>query len=203
MSSHKWTAISMAGLCLMVLTLSGCKHEREDDGQAFYNDVGETDLDRRVYAKAPKTRAEIPGVDERIETANKRHSYEVGEMSLDSGAPAPRAAKKAEPKVNQQHKQDVLERVAREDAARKAAEREAAARRTEEALRAARQKAELSKPAPAAKPLPLAKPAAQAPVRAVPAPAPAPEYRTRETASLRKPERYNHGANVGEQMLGN
>jgi len=191
MLSHKWKALSMAGLCL-VLMLSGCKHERDDDGQAFYNDVGETDLDRRVYSKTPRTtRAELPGVDAHVETANKRHSYEVGEMSLDSGVPTSRSPKKSAPKTNQQSQADAL---ARDVAARKAAVIAAAARSAELALRAPRQKAELTKP------VPLAKPAAQAPARSAPAPAAAPEYRTRETAS--QPKRYNHGTNVGEQMLG-
>ena len=179
-------------LGLLALLVTGCDFDRGDPYQS-YDDVGELDLDaRQRYAARKQGRAENGVRDDGIETAGQRHAYEVGEMSLDSG-PRPKAASK-----------------------RKSAPVQAAPVKVEK-VSATRPKA----PAPVkvdAKPVSApAKPAAVsvAPVRVVPAPAPAPEYRVPAVSLAPKPagpaDRYsqlrsartfNHSANIGEMEVG-
>jgi hypothetical protein len=173
---HVRKLLVLGGLGLLSLALTGCKYDRDDRDQSFYNDVGETDIDRRVYASERRNgHAEINPAEQTKLAQKQQHYHEVGEMSLDldtaDSAPVVKS-KKAE----------------------KAKE--------VKPVSAAPVKAEPVKAAPVApkpvtvvpKPAPVA-PVAVEPIRRVPAPQPMPAY----TASVSK----SSHSSVGEVDLGN
>lgn len=127
---------------LLSLALTGCKYERDDRDAAFYNDVGETDIDRRVYASNRKGTADVTMPQQTEVAQTRRHFNEVGETSLDTGSQERPVAVKRSEKTDKKNKP-----------------------------------VSMAKPAET-QPVVYAKPEAPAiPVRKVPAPAPAPEYR--------------------------
>lgn len=148
----KLSSLLMLGLAGMLgLALTGCKYDRDEreDGTAFYNDVGETDIDRRVYASARRGQAAdmpVPQEDQRV--AERKRFSEVGEMSLDTEMPAPRQAKAK--KVKTEAKAPAVKPVSAAPVAP-------------------------AKPVTVVRPVAPA-PVAVQPARRVPAPAPAPEY---------------------------
>lgn len=173
---HVRTLLVLGSLGLLSLALTGCKYDRDDRDQAFYNDVGETDIDRRVYASERRNgRAEIAPAEQTKVAEKKRHYHEVGEMSLDFDTPAPA------PVVKSKKAEKVKDM---------------------KPVSAAPVKAEPVKAAPVApkpvtvvpKPAPVA-PVVVEPVRRVPAPQPMPAY----TASASK----SSHSSVGEVDLGN
>ncbi|MCW8129236.1 MAG: hypothetical protein KIS92_02525 [Planctomycetota bacterium] len=125
----------------MSVAMTGCKYERDDRDSAFYNDVGETDIDRRVFASQRKGTADMSVPEDTRVVQKRRRFNEVGETSLDFGSQEQAAEK---PRKSEKKSKPVS----------------------------------MAKPAET-QPVVYAKPEAvsQAPVRYVPAPAPAPEYR--------------------------
>ena len=166
---HARLIFALASVASLGLLLTGCDYTRDTSRVQRFDDVGEIDVDARDHGYATYERTSHDTSRQRPperESAGLRHAHEVGEMSIDDGAPV-RTSKPA--------------------------------KRTE-----------------APKVTPPAKPVGQAPVRNVPAPAPAPEYRVPATAYVAAkpavpvrpvalPERdakRHHWTNVGEIEVG-
>ena len=180
-------------LGLLTLLVTGCDFDRGDPYQS-YDDVGEIDVEgrQRYYAARKQGRVDNGTRDEGIETAGQRHAHEVGEMSLDSET-RPRAASKRD-------------KAPAPKAVPAKSEKVSVVRPQVPAPVKAESKV-VSAPAKAT-------PAPVAPVRVVPAPAPAPEYRVPAVSlaprqagedrytHVRLARAYNQSSNVGEMEVG-